>query len=81
MRKTIVLPIVAIGFVALLSMHAFTASPEKEWSIKASYIEACSCELFCACYFNTAPDKDFCKFNNVVKITSGHAGRCEARRQ
>jgi hypothetical protein len=51
-----------------------TAPPDKDWSIKASYIEACSCELFCVCYFNTAPDKDFCRFNNAVKITSGHAG-------
>jgi hypothetical protein len=74
MRRTIVLSAVAICFVALLSLHAFTAPPDKGWSIKASYIEACSCELFCACYFNTAPDKDFCKFNNAIMITSGHAG-------
>ena len=74
MRKTVVLSVVALGVLTLFTLRAFTSSPDKGWSIKASYIEACSCELFCPCYFNTAPDKDFCKFNNAIMITSGHAG-------
>jgi hypothetical protein len=60
--------------LSLASLLALHASAGEGWSINASYIEACSCELFCACYFNTAPDKDFCKFNNVVRINTGHVG-------
>ena len=48
---------------------------EKSWAIKAEYIEACSCNLFCMCYFQTHPDGDrFCEFNMAVKIASGHVG-------
>ncbi len=48
---------------------------EKTWSIKADYIEACSCQLFCSCYFNTSPDNGHsCEFNNAVKVSEGHVG-------
>ena len=48
---------------------------EKSWAIQAEYIEACSCNLFCMCYFQTHPDGDrFCEFNMAVKILSGHVG-------
>jgi hypothetical protein len=48
---------------------------EKTWAIKADYIEACSCNLFCVCYFQTRPDGErCCEFNVAVKITSGHVG-------
>jgi hypothetical protein len=50
-------------------------SQSKDWSIKADYIEACSCSLFCSCYFNTKPEGGMmCEFNNAVKITEGHVG-------
>lgn len=61
-------------FLVLNTSLAQMGAQEKPWSIKASYIEACSCDLFCPCYFNTHPDKDFCKFNNVLKITKGNYG-------
>ncbi len=45
------------------------------WSVKADYIEACSCHLFCPCYFNTAPEGGHhCEFDNAVKVASGHVG-------
>jgi hypothetical protein len=51
------------------------AQSDKTWSIKADYIEACSCHLFCSCYFNTKPeDGMMCEFNNAVKIQEGHVG-------
>ncbi len=52
-------------------------STDENWHINASFIEACSCVLFCPCYFNTSPDKDFCKFNMGVKIKAGHLGNVE----
>ncbi len=46
----------------------------KTWSIKADYIEACSCSAFCSCYFNPEPEGGMmCEFNNAVKIAVGHA--------
>jgi hypothetical protein len=48
---------------------------DKTWSIKADYIEACSCHLFCPCYFNSAPEgAHHCEFNNAVRVSEGHVG-------
>ncbi len=44
------------------------------WNLNAKIIEACSCRLMCPCYFNTAPDKHFCQFNNAYKVFSGQYG-------
>src|SRR5204862_4776158 len=57
-----------------------------EWAMNASIIEACSCPMFCQCYFNTSPaghaghgdhggGEHFCKFNNAYKVNHGHAGK------
>jgi hypothetical protein len=73
MRKATLTAFAAGTILALVAFKSSDGS-EQEWSIKASYIEACSCELFCPCYFNTSPDKDFCKFNNAIKINVGHVG-------
>jgi hypothetical protein len=65
-----------IAVILLLTGLVCTAAgQDKTWSVKADYIEACSCHLFCSCYFNTAPeDGMMCKFNNAVKIAEGHVG-------
>lgn len=50
-------------------------STKKAWSVKADYIEACSCSMFCSCYFNTQPEGgEMCQFNNAIKIASGNVG-------
>src|SRR5437588_12486816 len=44
--------------------RATSGPPDKSWSIKADYIEACSCNLFCQCYFSTKPEGGtMCEFN------------------
>ncbi len=75
-RAQIVLPaIAALAFAALAVGPAQAAGKDKSWSIKADYIEACSCHLFCTCYFNTSPEGGMmCDFNNAIKITDGHVG-------
>lgn len=48
---------------------------KKTWSVKADYIEACSCSMFCSCYFNDHPEGGMmCEFNNAVKLTEAHVG-------
>jgi hypothetical protein len=56
--------------------------------MNATAIEACSCPVFCQCYFNTAPaasgemghmehaghDEHFCRFNNAYKVNKGYYG-------
>jgi hypothetical protein len=74
MRVKFALLVLLLLAFAVNSSLGQMAAKEEPWSLKASYIEACSCELFCPCYFNTHPDKDYCKFNNVIKIEKGHYG-------
>jgi len=65
---------------------AFAAS-EPEWSMNATAIEACSCPMFCQCYFNIQPsahsmgsmsgmssEDHYCKFNNAYKVNKGNYG-------
>jgi hypothetical protein len=56
-------------------------SPKPEFDMTASYIEACSCDMFCPCYFNTHStnhmdehqmDAHFCRANLVLKVDKGY---------
>src|SRR5262245_18824482 len=63
-----------------------TAKPATDWSLNATIIEACSCPMFCQCYFNTKPaahggharhgkaEQHFCRANFAYKINTGHYG-------
>jgi hypothetical protein len=61
-----------------------STATSKDWSIQTTIIEACSCPMFCQCYFNTQPSRHhnhegqamhhFCRFNNVFRVTSGNYG-------
>jgi len=65
---------VAVGSI-FIRLSLANAAEDQTWSIKADYIEACSCHLFCPCYFNTSPEGGHhCEFNNAIKITEGHVG-------
>jgi hypothetical protein len=54
------------------------------WALNATIIEACSCPMFCSCYFNTQPAghaadghagmEHFCRFNNAYRVNSGWSG-------
>src|SRR5256885_15632812 len=56
-------------------------SDQPDWALRATVIEACSCPMFCQCYFNAAPAghaaheghdaEHYCKFNNAYKINKG----------
>ena len=51
-----------------------TAAAGTPWSFDASYIEACSCYLFCPCYFNPHPAHPYCEFNMAVVVNDGNVG-------
>ena len=59
-----------------------------DWAMNATVIEACSCSMFCPCYFTTKPAPDehgghagheggsghYCRFNIAYKINKGTYG-------
>src|SRR5262249_37035410 len=60
-----------------------TTAPATDWSMNATIIEACSCPMFCQCYFNTKPAahaghgkaaEHFCMANFAYKVNRGHYG-------
>src|SRR5439155_14317150 len=44
-----------LALLAPLSSAAATKIVDAPWSMNATAIEACSCPMFCQCYFNTKP--------------------------
>ena len=65
-----------LGFLALclgLLMASTPAPPAAR--MKADYVEACSCHLFCPCYFNKHAEHPFCEFNMAVKVREGSSGK------
>jgi hypothetical protein len=47
------LVVVTIAAVSVLATGLQAADKEPSWHFTADYIEACSCNLFCACFFNS----------------------------
>lgn len=59
------------------------ASQTGDWHINSTVIEACTCPMFCQCYFASKPaghhqhdgqTSHFCRFNNAYRINKGHHG-------
>ena len=59
------------------------AAAAVDWALNATAIEACSCPMFCQCYFNTEPaghhdhggeSKHYCRANLAYKVNKGHYG-------
>lgn len=47
--------IAAAAVVAIVVTSGAFAKDAKDWTIKSTIIEACSCPMFCQCYFNSEP--------------------------
>ena len=79
--------------VAAVAFAAATdpAKPTPDWTFNATVIEACSCQMFCPCYFTTKPapgqsghggheghgQKHYCRFNIVYKVNKGKFGNVD----
>lgn len=86
-RSFLLVLVLATGFLFIAAKGKAKPSPA-EWAMNASIIEACSCPMFCQCYFNTEPAEHagkkgehaghdaghYCKFNNAFKVNRGHHG-------
>lgn len=89
MRTMLVRAVVAAALL-VLSLQVVPASraaappgTAAAWAMNASIIEACSCQMFCPCYFSTRPSAGhdghgesghYCRFNMGYKINKGWSG-------
>jgi hypothetical protein len=86
MRKFVLMGALALAAPGAALMGGVTAP---EWAMNATVIEACSCPMFCQCYFNTKPASHavmghaghhggeaahFCRANNAYRINKGRFG-------
>src|SRR5712691_11269043 len=81
MKGTLVL-ILAIGLTGGLALAQYDAASQSkaaakpDFDITASYIEACSCDMFCPCYYNTRSthhhDGEYCRANLVLRTDKGY---------
>ena len=90
MTRTRSLLLVFLALAAFLFIGADATKPAAapDWAMNATIIEACSCPMFCQCYFNGEPAVHaghtglhaghaaghYCKFNNAYKVNKGHYG-------
>jgi hypothetical protein len=80
--KQVLFWMLGIGLTAGLAVAQYgTPSQEKaaqkpDFDITASYIEACSCDMFCPCYFNTRSthhmEGQYCRANLVLRTDKGY---------
>lgn len=76
-----------LGALALVlgvgAWSALAAAPAGDWAMNATAIEACSCPMFCQCYFNSKPaghhdhggkEAHFCRANLAYRVNKGHYG-------
>jgi hypothetical protein len=61
--------------VLAVSLAAVPSGPS--WRMRADYVEACSCHLFCPCYFNKHAEHPYCEFNMAVIVREGHSGNVD----
>jgi len=67
-----------IGLLILCIVLVAASGPNNPaWRMKADYVEACSCHLFCPCYFNKHAEHPFCEFNMAVSVREGHSGKTD----
>jgi hypothetical protein len=78
MRRFVIL---CAALVLATAATARLASQQPDWSMNATVIEACTCPMFCQCYFDSKPaahhqhngqNTHFCRFNNAYRINKGN---------
>ncbi len=81
MRRFVVLALLGVVTVTGVSLAAVERATTPDWSLTLKNIEACSCPMFCQCYFNTQPAmhtehgaERYCRFNNAFLVSKGHWG-------
>ncbi len=86
--------VIGIGFLSACCCAALAAKAsmpsQDSWSMNTTIIEACSCPMFCQCYFNSKPAghamaemagheghggaEHYCRANNAYRVNKGTYG-------
>jgi hypothetical protein len=75
--------LLGLGLGAVAVGGGTSAKGAVDWALNATVIEACSCPMFCQCYFNAKPashhdhggkGNHFCRANLAFRINRGHYG-------
>ena len=82
MRKLVFLIMLCVLAFGAGRSDARGTKAAPDWSFNATIIEACSCPMFCQCYFATKPAshghgsmaQHFCRFNMAYKVNRGSYG-------
>ncbi len=62
----------ALGAATLMTAGDNSSHSGSSYDVTATAIEACSCPLFCSCYFNEEPaGGHMCRFNNAYLFEEG----------
>lgn len=69
-RWILVLAVVAVAVLPLSG----AASDAKDWTFRATIIEACSCPMFCQCYFNSEPADHGMGHGDMAAMNHGAGG-------
>jgi hypothetical protein len=74
------------AFGCCLAATSFAGDPQaaSDWHMNATIIEACSCPMFCQCYFGSGKPAEhhghdgagghYCRFNNAFRVNQGNYG-------
>jgi hypothetical protein len=82
-KLTLFAALAVAGLTGSVVVLAAAGGAAPAWEMNATAIEACSCPMFCQCYFNTKPaghhehgagETHFCRANLAYKINRGHFG-------
>jgi uncharacterized protein DUF1326 len=77
-----IVPLFVFAAVAIALLAAAPADRAKTYDVTADTIEACSCPLFCSCYFGPSADEHMCQANNVYRFRPGsHYGDVDLSNQ
>jgi hypothetical protein len=67
--------LLSVGLLVLAGTSGSASPAKNDFEITSTYIEACSCDMFCPCYFNTHSTAHehahFCRANLVFKVDKG----------
>lgn len=84
MKKILFVILAFVVCMPLLTIGAEKPAAAPEWSLNATAIEACSCPMFCQCYFNAKPAghhdhgtgeaQHYCRANIAYKVNKGNYG-------
>jgi len=80
-RLALVVAVIVSSVVVAIAGTPGPPAKAVNWNMNATIIEACSCPMFCQCYFNSHPSGahgeaggHYCKFNNAFKVNKGTYG-------